>query len=176
MKRIILIVLCLLMVFSLSACDKKGKTVTAPEGKTYSVQLYFVNEQYIITGDESLNKLMDPIAWELKSADGKQYEDVINIALRGIPKGNKGYETTIKDNIQFHSITVKDDTAYVDFKSEGLTGGSLEEVLLIDQIVETLTGSFKEVKQVQFLVDGEKADTLLGHMDISKPFTSKIKK
>lgn len=175
-RNILVVILCLLIMFNFNACGDKGKTITAPEGKTYSVQLYFVNEEYIVTGDESLDKLMKPVQWEMKSAADKQYEDLINIALRGLPKGNDGYETMITDNIQLNSVTVKDGTALVDLKSEGLQGGSLEEVLLVDQIVETLIGSFSEIKQVQFLVDGKTVDTLMGHLDTSQPFSSKIKK
>lgn len=173
-KTMLLLTICLILVVSFTACAAKGDQVIAPEGKTSSLNLYFINEEYILTGNESLGKLMKPIEWELSSTEGNQYMDAINVALRAVPDGHKGYETMINDNIQFHDVTVKDGTAFVDFQSKGLSGGSLEERLLVDQIVETLVASFKEVEQVQFLVDGEVVESLMGHMDMTQPFKSKI--
>jgi hypothetical protein len=60
--------------------------------------------------------------------------------------------------------------AYVDLVGDGLFGSSLEESLLISQIVSSLVVSFEEIENVQFLIDGEVADTLMGHIDVSEPF------
>ncbi len=48
----------------------------------------------------------------------------------------------------------------------------MEEQLLISQIVETLMQSYDEVKSVSFTVDGEEAETLMGHVDITESFTA----
>ena len=66
---------------------------------------------------------------------------------------------------------MKGDTAVVDLDS-GITrnfiGGSTGEEFLINSVVDTLT-EFDEVKQVQFLIDGQEVETLAGHMDLSEP-------
>ena len=55
-----------------------------------------------------------------------------------------------------------------------LTGSAVEEQLLISQIVETLMQSYDEVQSVSFTVDGEEAETLMGHVDITESFTAPL--
>ena len=68
-------------------------------------------------------------------------------------------------------VMVKERIAYVDFSDEmvkhGL-GGSSREILAVSAIVNTMT-EFPEVERVQILVDGNKVNTLFGHMDVSEP-------
>ena len=62
--------------------------------------------------------------------------------------------------------------AYVDFAESFpalLAGGSLREIHAVYGVVATLTGSFPNIRSVQFLVDGEPVDTLTGHVDLSRP-------
>lgn len=62
--------------------------------------------------------------------------------------------------------------AYVDLSREaavGLPGGSLDERLSVYSVVDTLAWNFPAVRRVQFLVDGKPAQTLAGHMDLSRP-------
>lgn len=184
-KSLLLVVLCMVVALSFMACsnddEKKddSKTVNAA-AKTYEVKLYFVNEEYIETGDESKGMLAQPIDWKLSTTEGEQYRDVVDTCLRDAESmkkdDNDKLATVIGDNIQFNSVKVEDKTAYVDLNGQGLTGGSLDEILLVNQIVETLTNSFKEVDNVQFLVDGEVVDSLMGHVDTSKPIASNLNK
>jgi spore germination protein GerM len=44
----------------------------------------------------------------------------------------------------------------------------LEEILLVEQVVTTLTG-LPGLEKVQFLVDGERRDTLMGHVSADEP-------
>ena len=64
----------------------------------------------------------------------------------------------------------KERLAYVNFSSENLHGGSLQEMLLVNQIVKTLT-ALPGIDQVQFLVDGEKRETLMGHLSTDEPLS-----
>ena len=100
------------------------------------------NQKYI----EAVNCLMDTPA----------EEDLTKI----FPKGAK-----------IKSINLKGDTAVVDLDggiTKNFVGGSTGEEFLINSVVETLT-EFNEVKQVQFLIDGQEVETLAGHMDLSEP-------
>lgn len=47
--------------------------------------------------------------------------------------------------------------------------GSTGELFSIDAILNTFF-QFEEVERIQFLVDGKKAESLMGHVEISKPF------
>jgi len=62
--------------------------------------------------------------------------------------------------------------AFVDFDvtlPDNLGGGSLEEIHAVYGVVATITSSFPEIRAVQILIGGEQADTLDGHVDISRP-------
>jgi len=53
----------------------------------------------------------------------------------------------------------------------GLSGGSLEEQLLVDSIVRTLT-RLPELHAVRFLVDGKQVETLMGHVSTAQPISA----
>ena len=57
------------------------------------------------------------------------------------------------------------DQSFYDFSG----GGSLGELHTIYGILHTITESFPEIVAVQFLVEGERKDTLAGHIDLSRP-------
>ena len=62
--------------------------------------------------------------------------------------------------------------AYVDFDSSirrDLPHGSLAELHVVYSLIGTLTSSFPAIGAVQILVDGQEIETLLGHMDLSRP-------
>lgn len=48
-------------------------------------------------------------------------------------------------------------------------GGASTETARVYGIVQTLHANFPEVKSVRLLVDGQEVDTLLGHLDLSRP-------
>jgi germination protein M len=71
------------------------------------------------------------------------------------------------------SVNVKNHIAYADFNDKLIknnSGGSTDEILLVAAIVDTLT-EFPEIQKVQILVNGEKVDTINGHMDTSEPLS-----
>ena len=177
-RKIIMILLCAVLAFSMfgfTACGKGGDAGTKdsgsdePKEQTYQVTLFFANEDYIATGDESLEKFKVYQA-ELTSTPGKAYKDTLEL----LKKPDEGYDTVITDNIKFNDVYIEEDTIFVDLSSSGLSGGSLEETFLIGQIVDTLLNSFAEAKQVQFLVDGKTAETLMGHVGAADPFTKDL--
>jgi spore germination protein GerM len=66
-------------------------------------------------------------------------------------------------------------TAYIDF-TEALSrdhpGGTWSEMLTIWSIMQTLVANVPEIKQVQILIEGHEVDTLAGHVDIRRPFST----
>lgn len=48
-------------------------------------------------------------------------------------------------------------------------GGSDTETARVYGLVDTLSWNFPEVKAVKILVGGQEVDTLLGHLDLSRP-------
>ncbi len=67
--------------------------------------------------------------------------------------------------------------AYVDFapsQQNGVRASAWDELLAIYAIVDTLTHNFEEIRQVRFLLDGREAQTLAGHMDLSRKFVKRM--
>jgi spore germination protein GerM len=67
--------------------------------------------------------------------------------------------------------------AYVDFSPEISTnhpGGSLDELLTVYAIVNTLTVNLPAIAQVQILVNGREVDTLAGHVDLRRPLAKNM--
>lgn len=67
--------------------------------------------------------------------------------------------------------------AFVDFSPElstNHTGGSLDELLTIYAIVDTLTVNLPAIARVQILIDGKEADTLAGHIDLRRPLAKNL--
>jgi spore germination protein GerM len=67
--------------------------------------------------------------------------------------------------------------AFVDFSPEistKHTGGSLDELLTVYAIVDTLTVNLPAIARVQILIDGKEADTLAGHIDLRRPLAKNL--
>ncbi len=150
--------------------DNNNDDVAANQEEAYVVTLYFANEEYIQSGDESMDKMLS-YQDEVIADEDSVYIDTLE-KLRELP--NTQCSSSINDKIQFIDVTLEEGTGYVDLASEGLNGGSLEEMFLVSQIVDTLIGSFDQISQVVFLVDGEPAETLMGHVDTLEPFTEDL--
>ncbi|MGE5474584.1 MAG: GerMN domain-containing protein [Ignavibacteriales bacterium] len=176
MKKIIVILLLIAViaggvffVFKLNS-GKSPITPTQPSQtakQEIEVTLYYANTKYAETADENLDKVL-PFKKKFSKNTKSLYVDVLN-ELKNNPTGTEGLATQIPNNAKLLGVEIKDGLAYVNYSSEGLNGGSLQEMLAISQIVNTLTG-MEGIKGVQFLVDGSKTDMFMGHADISKPF------
>ena len=144
--------------------------VTGDGEQNYEVELYYVNQAYVNEGDEALGHLMPEMDATITATPGAVYLETLK-ALSQVPDG-ENYATMLRDNIKVDGASLDADgkTVTVDFVSQGLSGGSTEESLLVEQIVRTLTESFDQVEQVQFTVDGAPADTLMGHLDATVPY------
>ena len=189
MKKFIAIFLLVLMVFSLAACTKSNTPsddndivdenpqdvveeeedeVVEPTPSTDEVEitLYFANKEYVETGDESLEKLI-PEKRTVEYGDISLEERVVKELMKG-PDSDE-LSTVIPSNVKLLGVEVSDGTAFVNFAGEGLYGGSMQEDFTISQIVNSLV-ELDDVERVQFLIDGQKAETLMGHIEISEPF------
>lgn len=101
----------------------------------------------------------------------KNPEEIVIDKLKEQETGNQEYRKAIREDIVVHSVTVEGDMAIVDISSENLMGSGMEESFLIDSVVMSLT-ALDGIERVQFLVDGEKRDSLMGHIEIGYPLTA----
>lgn len=132
--------------------------------------LYFANREYVETGKESLDPLvaesilLDPA---LAAAGDDRLANALLSALGRGPTSASAL-AVIPARIQIRSVHVREGIAELDLARAGLNGGSLEEQLLVNSIVRTLT-QLPGLHGVRFLVEGKKAETLMGHVSTAQP-------
>lgn len=193
MKKVTAICLLIIMALSLVACSKpnlptnEGEMVEekpvetteveeneddediiepTPNSNEMEVTLYFANRAYIESGDESLEKLI-PERKMVQYGDISLEETIVRELMKG-PESDE-LNTVIPSNVELIGVEVADGTAFVNFSSEGLYGSSMQEEFTISQIVNSLV-ELEGIERVQFLVDGQKVETLMGHIEITEPF------
>lgn len=191
MKKYISILLALIMVLTFAvACTPKKPSddngnlvepnpngnegvdndeVVNPSPKTNSqeVTLYFANKKYADTGDESLEKLIGEKR-NVEYGDTTLEEAIVRELMKG-PEDKENLYTEIPSTAKLIGVEVADGTAFVNFASEGMYGGSMQETFTINQVVASLV-ELESVDRVQFLLDGKKSDSLMGHYSIEEPF------
>ncbi len=82
--------------------------------------------------------------------------------LRALPPGTRLRQVFV----------MEDGTAYVDFSSDlkqGIAGGTVEELLTVYSIVNSVTLNIPEIRRVGILINGKSVDTLNGHLDLRRP-------
>ncbi|MHB8170344.1 MAG: GerMN domain-containing protein [Thermincolia bacterium] len=129
-------------------------------GEKVNIVLYFSNQ-----GEENLVK------------ENRSIPKVPGLARASIQELLKGPQSSklknpIPKGTRLRDINIKPDgLAIVDFSREfkaNHPGGSGGEMLTIYAVINTLT-QFQSVNKVQILVEGEVLESLVGHVDISKP-------
>ncbi|MGE5390155.1 MAG: GerMN domain-containing protein [Deltaproteobacteria bacterium] len=170
MKKRFSIVLALIVILSLTmalaGCSKEDKNKPVNTTVKKTVTLYFGDNQaeYVVPEKRTV-EIKEPLTAE------KQASAIVKALITG-PQ-TKGLYPTIPPETRLLSIEIKDSTAYVDFSQELISkhwGGSAGETMTITSVVNSLT-ELKEIKKVQFLVEGKTQESLLGHWDTSSPIT-----
>lgn len=138
-----------------------------PQKESKEVTLYFGNKKYIETGDEGLDKLI-PEKRVIQYDDISLEEKIVRELMKG-PENTEETSTVIPSTAKLLGVELEDGTAFVNFAQEGMSGGSMQEIFTIDQIVASLT-ELDSVDRVQFLIDGKVAESLMGHISIDQPF------
>jgi germination protein M len=178
------ILVCLIIVLGampLLGCDQQAPVPEEPENMSYEAQLFFINAEYVETGNESLAKLLI----EERIIEVPEGENSYVTLLEALALVTDETKTTmITDAVTFNDVYQSqedEEMIVVDLGEEGLSSGSFGEAMFISQIVETLLNN-EEITgtdgmtptKVQFLVNGEITETLMGHIDSSEPFISEL--
>ncbi|WP_108831911.1 GerMN domain-containing protein [Aedoeadaptatus coli] len=148
------------------AKDKKDKK--DGEEQSYKVTLTYPSSDYIVNGDEENKKVTEQVTIDASK------DDIVMKVLEQLAQSPKaeGAESVGLDKFDFSKSKLDGTTAVVDLSGD-LSGGSLEEDVLARSIVNSLL-SVDGIKAVEFTVNGEKAESLMGHVDISEPFTKNL--
>jgi len=104
---------------------------------------------------------------EIKASGAETKKAILEELIEG-PQ-NPELVRTIPEDVKVLDVTVEDGIAAVNFSEELRSshwGGSTGEILTIYSIVNTLA-ELPDVEQVEFLIEGQEIETLMGHMDLS---------
>lgn len=172
-KRIGVVILALgmLTVGLLTGCSGQNDAKTAPGNEQppansspqqapVKLTLYFADSQVekLVAEEREVENKGEPLA-----------ETVVKELIKGPSK--EGIVKTIPENTRLLALTVADGVANVDFSKEIQTehwGGSAGELMTVYSVVNSLVG-VQGIEKVQFLMEGKKVESLLGHMDLSQP-------
>jgi hypothetical protein len=131
-------------------------------GKKISVKLYFEKEDLPLLAPEPRE-----IAY---AADlSQQIRTVVEELIKG---SAAGHLPALPPETKVHGVFVSArGTAYVDFSKDVTAAGtgSLGERLSVYALVDSITANFPAIRSVQILVEDRPAETLSGHIDLSRP-------
>ena len=180
MKKIFLILLPLLILFSVFGCATSTKELSS---KNQALQKEVSNlEQQLKTAKEQARNEQITLYFAKDTSTGtylipelrtvSRQSDMPKMAMEELIKGpsDESLESLIPKDTKINSVNVQDFIAYPDFSREitRLSVGGEGEALILASIANTLI-KFPGIEKVQILIDGENAETLAGHFDISKP-------
>lgn len=131
---------------------------------TVEITLYFANDRYVQFGDVNEPRVL-PEKRSVRPGGRNLPETVMDELIAGPDAAGL---STVLSNLKVHSVAVREGIAYVDFSKDNMNGGSLSETLLIEQTVSSLT-ALEDIEAVQFLVEGEKTESLMGHILVIDP-------
>ncbi len=167
MKKFIVLLLMLCSLLSVAGCDLAGESKNNGQTvQTETKKISFV--VYRPTADGSEKLLPEKVTM---ADNGKSLpENALRVLVESKPQSDKMADIVPEGTRLLGLKIAADGTAYADFSKEIAKRGqgSYNEFMLTGAIVNTLT-EFPEIKQVQFLVEGEKVVTLSGHMDLEEP-------
>ncbi len=153
------------------ATSQSGPTSPAPEQKApeqkapVRIILYFSDQQatYLVPEERQV------------TAEKGTVEEATETIIKELIKGpqNPELRRTIPEGTRLLSVSVKDGVAYINFSREFQakhSGGSAGERMTVFSVVNSLC-RLNEIKQVQFLLEGQKQESILGHADTSRPIS-----
>ena len=160
----------LLLIFAIAGCRRAGTEREAPDLKLVNkvaarvVTLYF----------ESPEMLLAP---ETRTVEVPENEAAaLSAVLRELLKGssNVGVPNVFPPDSEVRATyLLPDGTAVIDLGGPSLTDGwntgSHTEMMAVYSIVQTLMANFPSVRRVRFVVNGQPAETLAGHIRIDRP-------
>jgi len=171
--RPVLVVLILSLVAMLAAgCPAKnpGENSTKQNSQQSAeidkeITLYFSDQQaqFLVAEKRSVKVASDDTHTVAQA--------IINELIAGPKQANM--VKTVPPEAKLLSLSIENKLTSVDFSQEIKTkhwGGSTGETMTILSIVNSLT-ELPGIEKVQFLIEGQKEDTLAGHWDISSPIS-----
>ncbi|UFS72592.1 GerMN domain-containing protein [Geomonas sp. RF6] len=173
-KGVIVAAFCVLAVVAGVLVYKKYETATVPR-----VEAPVQQPQHPPAGARVVSLFFGAPDGEGLVREGREVEteegmeDYISSVLEDLINGPLGTNApTLPENTRVLGVRLNGPVAEIDFSKElrdGLPSGSSAEVAAVYSVVDTVTANFPQIKVVQFLIEGEKAESLKGHLDLRNP-------
>jgi hypothetical protein len=134
-------------------------------GEPLAITLYYPADGALATGTAAVKRQSDPQA---------QAREVLGVALAD----QRVLQAAVFRELKLRGLFLDaSGIAYVDLspvQQNGVKASAWEEILAIYSMVNTLTQNFGEIKEVRFLLEGKEAQTLAGHIDLSRKFDKRM--
>ena len=128
---------------------------------------YFNPDSQALAPEVRQIRLSPDLSIRLKQVISAQLEDPISGLQRTLPTGTFIYEAYVDAQ----------SVAYLDFSRHLVSrhiGGTDAELLTVKTLLQTVKANFpNRIQRVQILVEGLEANTIAGHLDISRPLALK---
>lgn len=166
MRRIrftVLAAMVLVMVLLLSSCGLAGRNQPGDDKSRLvhkEVKLYFSDQDGYLEVEK-------------RTVEAETKSGIPEATIKALINGPKGSELsrTLPTGTELLDLNIKDGIARANFSEElqvNHWGGSLGESLTVYSIVNTLT-QFDEINAVEILINGKKIESLVGHLDLTRP-------
>jgi len=151
---------------------RAGLAVQAPEPGPRDVQPARPDEPLTFTVFVPANGLLEPSGVAARRQPDLQLE--AREAIAAMLAGDRGGQAAVLRDLRLRALYLDaSGTAFVDLSLPGqkeVHASAWEELLAVYALVNTLTRNFPEIKQVRILIDGREAQTLAGHLDLTRSF------
>jgi len=152
---------CSLLPFGRPSAGGEDPVPPGPGEGEVALVLYFADSQAMF---------LEPEERIVRAEEGRSYAELVVNELIAGPQV-EGHGRTIPDGTRLLSLDIVDGVAYVNFSREIQTnhwGGSTGEMFTIMSVVNSLTED-PDITAVQFLVEGQRVESLVGHADTTVP-------
>lgn len=132
---------------------------TTPDAKTESIKAYYT--------DPELMELVEGTADISYKEANEKYE----AAYKALQKSDNAEMIPLWEKIELNSVKFENGALTIDVTvPDEANLGAGGESFAVDAIKKTFF-QFDEVKSLQLLVDGQQAESLMGHVDLENPMT-----
>ena len=192
MKKILSVILCSVLMFTLVACGKSEvvkeestKTIVTekpieavkvePKVEEKTIEVKSREVEFYFSDDQAMN-----LVGVKRTIENPTAKSVVAELLKGPSAQSEGEAkliATMPVGVEVLDVQVKEDIAYVDFKGnvrEKISGSAGEGIALYSIINTLVLDKELGIKKVQFLIDGKNVESIGGHYDVSKPMSEDI--
>ncbi len=121
------------------------------------------------------NGMLEPVMAGVRNQSDVQLE--AREAIAAVLSADRGGQAPVLKELRLRAFFLDPaGTAFVDLSPGGqkeVRASVWEELLAVYAVVNTLTQNFPEIRQVRFLLDGREAQTLAGHVDLSRSYVKR---